>query len=112
MKDFLLQAWPILLPLLLVIGYLLYVLKTKGKEAALSELRELAYALMIKAQKKFGDGNGHIKMDWVVERLKPILPEYVWLFASEEDFIRWLQTLYDETLDLLDNGKLDGSYKK
>lgn len=109
MKDALLNALPIVIPLLLLLMYLGFILRTKGKEAAISELRELAYALMVKAQKQFGDGQGSIKMEWVVEKLKPLLPRYTWLFFDEEDFITWLQTLYDKTLDLLDDGKINDS---
>ena len=109
MKDALFNALPIVVPLIVLLMYLGYILRTKGKDAALSELRELAYALMVKAQKQFGDGHGSIKMDWVVEKIKPLLPRYTWVFMDEEDLRRWLQALYEKTLDLLDDGKINGS---
>ena len=95
------------------IGYVFYLYKYKGKIEALKKLRETAYQLMILAEKKFGTdtGMGVDKFNFVIERLYKLLPETIVFFISEETFRGYIQMIYTQVKDLLDDGVDNNSTK-
>lgn len=103
-------GWIIIL-FICAILYFVYVYKKKGKEEALLIARETAYKLMLAAQKKFGQDLGEEKFKWVTERFYAVLPKSAKVLVSEEDLSKYLQNLYNEFMDFLDDGKIDNSYK-
>ncbi len=92
-----------------MLGYLLWVIKRKGKTAALIELREMAYSLMLIAEKRFAEGEGCFKMDWVIDRFYPAMPNTLKFIITRDDAKTFLQTIYDEARDYLDDGVLNDS---
>lgn len=101
-------GWIILLVLAICV-YFYWYFKKYGRVKTLDRFRETAYQFMLLAEKRFGDGEGHIKFMWVVERFYPILPDTLKFFISKEAAEGWLQELYDELKDLLDDGQFNDS---
>lgn len=88
--------------------------KTQGKEAALQELREIAYALFLKAEEKFGPKTGPQKMAWAItafykyitkDKFTEILPD-----TTVEKFLQdTFDKGYEKLKDFLDDGHVNGS---
>lgn len=104
--DFLINyGWMVAIAIVFT-GYVIFTYKTKGKKEALKKLRETAYQLMLIAEKKFGTdtGKGAEKFDYVIERIYKLLPETVSFFISEKTFKEYIQIVYEDAKDLLDDG--------
>jgi hypothetical protein len=112
MKEFLFNYGWILVIILGFILYLIVKAKKEGKAEALKTARETAYKLMLAAEKKFGQDAGEEKFKFVVERFYPMLPKSAQFFFTQSDIEGYLQDLYNEFMDFLDDGKLDYSYNK
>lgn len=84
-------------------GYLGYVFKQKGKEAAIKEAKAIAYKLMVLAEKKYSDGQGRLKMDFVLDRFWPQVPAPFKLLITRADAEAFLQTIYEELRGYVDN---------
>lgn len=95
--------------ILLAALYFYWVFKKRGKAVMLVELRERAYGLMLMAEKKFGDGEGALKLGWVVDRFYSALPGTVKFIVTREDAIAFLQATYKELKDCMDDGHLNDS---
>lgn len=103
-------GWIILLiALYTIILYKVY--KKKGKAAVIEKLRADVYALMLKAEKKWGrdNGTGAFKFSFVINEMYKLFPETAVMFISSEEFKAWVQNLYDKIKDKLDDGKLNNS---
>ncbi|QOR35681.1 hypothetical protein IMX26_02290 [Clostridium sp. 'deep sea'] len=58
------------------------------------ELRELAYKLMLLAEKDFESGSGKEKFEWVINKIYEHLPKVTNLFVSREELEQYVQQLY------------------
>ncbi len=81
-------------------GYLFYVYKQLGEKAAIVQAKELAYKLMLFAEKRLELGEE--KFDWVVKRFYDLLPDTAKILFREEDIELFLQKTYDELKDILE----------
>lgn len=110
--------------ILVVVGFAIYeivkynkIKNTKGvaeaKEEILKDLREKSYALMLLAEKVWGqDKDGQFKFDWVIQNIYKLLPETLTGILDETTLRDKVQEFYDQAKDMLDNGKLDNSVNK
>jgi hypothetical protein len=106
MKEFLSANWFIILIALAVVGYEIYLIITKqwGK------LREQAYAMMLTAERVFGDGEGQAKFEAVFRELYfNLIPPWVRLFVPPESIREKLQEWYNLAKDYLQDGKINGN---
>lgn len=103
MDERLLMGLALVLTLVLLMGYLGYVFKRRGKEAAIKEAKAIAYKLMLLAEKKYSDGQGRLKMDFVIDRFWPQVPAVVKLFVTRQDLEGFLQVVYEELREYVDN---------
>lgn len=71
-------------------------------------IRELAYKLMLLAERTFGDDDGKIKLDFVVRVVYKFIPRWIRFFIKREDLSKKIQKWYDMAKDFLD----DGSFNK
>ncbi len=95
---------------LAIVGITYLVYKKKGIDGTLDLYRDVAFQLMLSAEKRFFYGEE--KKDYVVECLYLMLPTKVTAFLTREDIKNWMQTLYDDfIMDYLDDGYLNKSYK-
>jgi hypothetical protein len=110
----------IALVILLIVGitaYIIWTYKTKGKDAAMNELREIAYQLFLKAEKIFGRDMGKSKMQWVVGQFyRLIAPGWMAKLLPETTVQEFLQDAYYDYYyrlkDYLDDGQVNGSPPK
>lgn len=110
MVEFLQNYWWIILIILGVITYFIWFYRKHGKEATLEEFRESVYKLMLAAEKQL-EGNEE-KFNWVVQRLHALLPISLKVLFTSEDLVFWVQKLYDEFKDFMDDGELNDSNKE
>lgn len=90
----------------------LFTLYIYFKDATLESLRADAYTLFLKAENAFaGTGKGKQKMDFVVNAIKNVMPNWLKLFVSDEMLRELLQMWFDNIKDLLDDGKINDSAK-
>lgn len=107
----------IFLIVLLLAALVFHVIKTykeKGKDAAVAEMRETAYQLMLKAEKLYGRDAGKSKMEWVIGQFyRLIAPGWLTKFLPETTVNDYLQGLYDKYYfkfkDYLDDGEVNNS---
>lgn len=66
----------------------------KGPEETLDDFREVAYQIMLVAEKKFSDGDK--KFIYVVERVYELLVDPLKAIFTKNDAQKWIQTLYDD----------------
>ena len=106
MKEFITQNWLVLLMAVIFLGYIIYLTISRQW----TRLRELAYALMLQAERIFSEGEGKEKFLAVYERLYiHLIPDWMRLFVTPTDMRRKLQEWYDLAKDYLDNGTIDNS---
>lgn len=95
MKEFLLNyGWSVGAGVVAA-AYFYVIYKKRGKEAAIKEAKIIAYKLMIAAEKKFGQGAGRDKFNYVVDRFYLMLPESFKIFISEDEVEKFIQETYD-----------------
>lgn len=92
--------------------YLVRIAKTQGKTAAIHEAREIAYKLMVKAEKHLGTDSGKLKMAYVMDRFWVLVPAAFKLIVSKRDAEKFLQGVYDELKDYMDDGLNNNSDKE
>ncbi|OPJ57179.1 hypothetical protein [Alkalithermobacter paradoxus] len=99
-------GWFFLL-IIVIVGYMVYIYKRFGEKVAIKEARELAYKLMLIAEKNFV--NGDEKFAWVVRKFYNMIPEYTKSLFTEKEIESFVQNSYDEIKDILDDGKKNNS---
>jgi cbb3-type cytochrome oxidase subunit 3 len=113
MTNFLFNYGWILLVVVLTILYILWVFKKRGKKAAIEEARKLILQYMFVVQKKLGkDGKltGGDKFTAVLELVWTALPESLKaIFGDKNAIAKEIQEQFDKTMDLLDDGVVNGS---
>ena len=106
MKEILIGNWFIVLFLVMILAYDIYLVITKQW----TKLREQAYALMLSAERVFGDGEGKKKFEAVFQRLYyNLIPPWLRLFVPPESIRDKLQEWYNLAKDYLDDGQVNGS---
>jgi hypothetical protein len=104
MKEFVFQNWFVLLMAIIFVGYVIYLIVSKQW----SNLRGLAYALMLQAERIFSDGEGKKKFEAVFDKLYfDLVPAWLRLFVPPDNLKAKLQEWYDLAKDYLDNGVID-----
>lgn len=106
----------IVLLLAVLVFHVVKTYREKGKEAAIAEMREVAYQLFLKAEKLYGRDTGKSKMEWVIGQFyRLIAPGWLSKFLSETTVTDYLQSMYDEYYvkfkDYLDDGQINGSVR-
>ncbi len=103
--DFLLKNWIsvlVIVGLLVYIGYLALCRKW-------NKIRELAYKLMLLAERSFKDTEGRVKFDFVVRVVYKNIPGWMKIFVKEEDILQLTQKWYNYAKDFLDDGQINNS---
>ena len=99
--------WEYRYVILLVVGAAIYTIlewsNVKGKILnAIVAAKDLAKDKVLHG--------GQAQEDWVVSRVYVIIPARVKLFLSEELLRKIIRYLYQKSMDLLDDGKVNNSY--
>ncbi|MCR4436145.1 MAG: hypothetical protein QHH06_10230 [Clostridiales bacterium] len=105
MKEFFVNNWPTIVIILLLLGYIVYLAVTKQW----AKLREMAYKIMLAAEKVFATGEGQKKFDYVFDRVYSLVPAWLKLFLPPEELKRKLQEWYILSKDYMDDGKVNHS---
>lgn len=104
MKEFLLGNWLVILLGIIFAGYIIYLAVTRQW----TRLRELAYALMLQAERMMANCEGKKKFEAVFQKLYyDLIPPWLRLFVPPDDIRRKLQEWYDLAKDYLDDGKIN-----
>ena len=77
--------------------------------------KQIVYNLMLRAKDLAKDqilNCGQAQEDWVVEKLKLILPRRLMLFIDDATLRKLVKFLYNKGLDYLDDGKFNNSIQK
>lgn len=100
MKELLIQNWFVVFLTVVFFGYLIYLIIAKQW----TKLRELAYALMLGAERLYADNEGKKKFEFVFEKLYySLIPHWLRIFLTQELIKKKLQEWYDQAKDYLDN---------
>lgn len=107
--EFISNNMNLIINILLVIGfvgYVLYIYKTKGKEAAMEILKAKAVELMLIAERSFNKNQGKKKMDQVVqeyiESLPQLIEDGIEIEVVQADVRAYLQSVYDDIFKALE----------
>jgi hypothetical protein len=106
MKEFIMENWLTIIILLAALAYIT-VLVVKGKW---EDLRKLAYAAMMSAERLFADGQGKEKMEAVFQQVYDMIPAWLQRFIPPESIKEKLQEWYDLAKDWLIDGVIDNKY--
>lgn len=92
---------------LAALGYCTYIyLRDKNME----QIRADVYRLFLQAEHTFTETKaGKQKMEWVVQKARSLLPEWLQNFITEPFLYMVIQAWFDAVKDLLDDGKYNGS---
>lgn len=96
----------------LIAGAIIFIVITI---AEWNNTKQLAYNVMLRAKDMAKDkilNGGKEQEDWVVEKLKILLPRRLTLFIGDDLIRALVRMLYNKGLDYLDDGKFNNSYKK
>ena len=74
-----------------------------------TEVREIAYKMMLLAERTFSEADGTIKYDFVVRIVYKYLPAWLKLFVSEDYLKASVQKWYSMAKDYLDDGSINHS---
>lgn len=99
--------WEYRYVILVVIGAVLYTILEWG--SVKGKILNAIVAAKDLAKDKILNG-GQAQEDWVVSRVYLILPTRVKLFLSEELLRKIIRYLYQKSMDLLDDGKVNNSF--
>lgn len=108
MKGILIQNWFVILLAIIFICYVIYLIVTKQW----TKIREMAYALMLSAERLYADNEGKKKFEAVFEKLYyNLIPSWLRLFVSPESIREKLQEWYDLAKDYLADGQVNRPVK-
>lgn len=96
--------WPIIgaCVILALLGYLIYIYVSRGRKAALSDLRETIYMLLLVAERKFGDKEEQKKEQWVLDKTYELMPAVLRKLITENELIKLIEYLLEDAIKLLD----------
>lgn len=93
--------------LLAVLGYCTYIYL---RDKSLEQIRADVYQLFLQAEHTFTETeSGKQKMEWVVQKARSLLPEWLQDFITEPFLYMVIQAWFDAVKDLLDDGKYNKS---
>ena len=94
------------LAILVIFCFVVYIvcLAIKGKW---DKLRDLAYKLMLSAERLFAENQGQEKMDIVFAEIYKLVPEWFHRFIPPDYMKKKLQEWYDLAKDYLDDGVIN-----
>lgn len=107
MLDFITANWLTILIVLVALAYIIYLV-IKGKW---NELRELAYALMLRVEKAYEENQGQEKFDKVFDLVYKSIPKWLQIFIDPDEIKAKLQAWYDVAMDFLDDGEINNQKK-
>lgn len=94
------------LVIIAIFAYIAFLALTKRW----TKLREMAYAMMLQAERVYLDEQGKEKFEAVFSRMyEDYLPNWIKAFVPETILREYLQDWYNKAKDYLDNGALDNS---
>lgn len=104
---------PILIIVALIIAVsIIWIVYSYLKERTLEQIRADVYQLVLKAEHTYRTSpSGKQKMKWVVSQARKLLPSWLQMIISEDTLTRIIQVWFDEVKDLLDDGKVNKSYR-
>ncbi|MCX7771961.1 MAG: hypothetical protein N2376_02480 [Clostridia bacterium] len=105
--QFIIQNWFGLLILIGALVYLVYITVTHQW----TKVREMAYQLMLLAERNYSDSDGNLKLDFVAALLYKNLPPWMKIFVSEKAIKELIQKWYEMAKDFLDDGIINDSVK-
>lgn len=91
--------------------YLALMAKDQGKTAAINKAREIAYQLMVRAEKQMKTETGRAKMSYVMNLFWARVPAAFKLIITRDDADKFVQNLYEELVDYMDDGVMNNSDK-
>lgn len=103
--DFLLRNWISVIVILGLLIYTVYLALCNRWD----RIRELAYELMLLAERNFRDSEGNLKFDFVVKLVYQAIPGWMKIFVKESDIHQLIQKWYLHAKDFLDDGKINDS---
>lgn len=103
MLEFITVNWPTMLIFLCFVVYII-CLVIKGEW---DKLRELAYKLMLSAERLFTENQGEEKMEAVFAAVYKLVPELFYRFVPPDYMKKKLQEWYDLAKDYLDDGVIN-----
>jgi hypothetical protein len=105
-KDILMQNWFVILIAATFVAYVIHLILTKQW----TKLREQAYALMLSAERLYGDDAGKEKFEAVFQSLYfTLIPAWLRPFVTEDAMRKKLQEWYELAKDFLDDGEINES---
>jgi hypothetical protein len=94
MKDFLIQFWPLIIALIVII----YLLASRNY----ASLRKIAYALMLQAERYFSEGEGKEKFENVFNAMyDKYFPWWFKVVLSKDSLRKLLQSWYNKAKQFL-----------
>lgn len=93
-------AWIIFI-LLINAGYIYYIYKIFGEKIALKQAKEIAYRLMLYAEKNFETDDE--KFQWVAQKFYKTIPSSIKTILPQDMIEDFLQKTYDEMKKVLNN---------
>lgn len=99
------QNWITLIVIVAIAGYAIYLAITKKW----TELRELAYKLMLSAERLYAANQGTKKFEAVFVVLYTYIPLWLRSLITEKMVKVQLQEWYDRAKDFLDDGAIDNT---
>ncbi|MEJ8553277.1 hypothetical protein [Tepidibacter sp. Z1-5] len=82
-------------------GYIYYIYKTFGEKIALKQAKEIAYRLMLYAEKNFETDDE--KFQWVAQKFYETIPSSIKNLITQDMIEDFLQKTYDEMKKVLNN---------
>lgn len=105
------------LPVLIIIAIvvaasIIYMGYSYLRDHTVEQIRGDAYQLILKSEHMYQESStGKQKMKWVVSQARKLLPGWLQVIITDEVLQKIIQVWFDETKDLLDDGKVNGSQK-
>lgn len=103
--EFITQNWLGLLIVIAALAYMIYLGITKQW----TKIRELAYRVMLLAERNFSDEEGKLKFNFVVDIVYRYIPVWLRIFIKESDIRNLIQKWYEMAKDFLDDGQINDS---
>ncbi|QNU67705.1 hypothetical protein EHE19_004350 [Ruminiclostridium herbifermentans] len=109
MVSFLENYWLVLVMVALVLAYIVYLVINKRWK----RLRIIANKLMLQAEQTIiGTKKGQERFEQVLTQVYLLIPVWIRIFVSRNQFEKILQGWYDLIKDSLDDGKINNSIEK
>lgn len=107
MINFIIANWLTILVVAIVLAYIIYLI-VRGKW---TELRELAYALMLRVETLYEENQGQEKFNEVFALVYNQIPKWLQVFIKPDEIKSKLQAWYDVAMDFLDDGEINNKAK-